>query len=581
MTRGLWEGDVFKGLAFRILVFLSLALLPFGLISILQTREIARQADAAADLSLLGLTEQASSAERTIIQEGFGAAEALSSIVGTFAEDAETCVSFLQTYQQQSQRYSLVGFLPADGVMTCSSAGGVYDFAADPEFSAALKATKRTVLLSRSGPVSQEPVMVILHPHFDQDRFVGFSMLSVPLSVLRKVPDVRAELHPHDVITFNVAGEVLSSDRARAASSADLPRNRSIKALVGAATTVFEDVNTQGEDRVYAVVPIIPDVTYAMGVWRRSDVLTGARQARALSIFLPVLMWLASLVVAFWAINRLAIRHIRKLGRQMSVFAKNRALPRSTLGGSVPQEFVEIQTVFMGMADSILRDEATLENSLREKNILLKEVHHRVKNNLQLISSIMNMQIRRAPTEESRLVLRRLQERILSLATVHKNLYQNDEGLDRVDAGALVEEVVGQLLVVGLPAGTSVEVAQSYAPVILHTDDAAPLTLLVSEALTNAMKNIGSPDPEHPSRLEIHLEQPEAERAVFCIRNTLGMEPAPEGTGLGMQLINAFARQLNAQISADIHVDGDAGERMHRLMLSFPVPQYTKPVLDY
>ena len=574
MTGGFLDGDVFRGLAFRILVFLSLALLPFGLIAVVQTREIAQQAEANAELSLLGLTEQASSAERSFIQQGFGAAEALSSIVRLFAEDIEACVSFLRTYQEASGSYAMIGFVPADGVMTCSSSGETYDFSAYPDFDKVMGTTDRAVILSRTGPLSQQPVMVVLNPVFEDETFAGFMLLSVPLTTLQERPDPPTALSPTDLVTFNAAGEVLTSDRARLITEADLPLNRSLKTLIGDNTTVFEDVNTRNEERVYAVVPIVPEVVYSMSIWRQADVLASASQTGTLSIFLPVLMWLASLVVAFWSINRLAIRYIRKLGRQMRLFAYNRSMPRTAMGPGVPREFLDIQKAFMGMAESIIRDEASLEDSLREKNILLKEVHHRVKNNLQLISSIMNMQIRRAPTEDSRLVLRRLQERILSLATVHKNLYQSD-GLERVNAGALVEEIVGQLLVVGLPAGSAVQVEQSYAPVQLDTDDAAPLTLLVSEAVTNAMKYIGLATAHNPAHLDISLTQTDDELAVFSIRNTVGVAPQAEGTGLGTQLINAFARQLNAEVATK-EEDG-----MHHLTLTFPVPHRVKHVQDY
>ena len=171
-------------------------------------------------------------------------------------------------------------------------------------------------------------------------------------------------------------------------------------------------------------------------------------------------------------------------------------------------------------------------------------------------------------------MLRRLQERILSLATVHKNLYQSD-GLERVNAGALVEEIVGQLLVVGLPAGSAVQVEQSYAPVQLDTDDAAPLTLLVSEAVTNAMKYLGLATAHNPAHLDISLTQTDDELAVFSIRNTVGVAPQAEGTGLGTQLINAFARQLNAEVATK-EEDG-----MHHLTLTFPVPHRVKHVQDY
>lgn len=574
MTSGFLDGDIFRGLAFRILVFLSLALLPFGLIAVVQTREIAHEAQVNTELSLLGLTERASRAERSFIQEGFGAAEALSSIVRLFADDTEGCVSFLRTYQQASGIYSMVGFVTDEGVMSCSSAGGIYDFSAYPDFDKVLKTKARSVILNRTGPISQEAVLVVISPVFEDATFAGFMLLSVPLTALKDRPDPPSEVVPADLITFNAEGELLTSDRARLITEKDLPLNRSLKTLVGEKTAVFDGQNSAGQDRVYAVVPIVPGVVYSMSVWRQAEVLASASQTGTLSIFLPILMWLASLIVAFWSINRLAIRYIRKLGRQMRLFAYNRAMPRSTMGHGVPREFIDIQQAFLGMAESIIRDEASLEDSLREKNILLKEVHHRVKNNLQLISSIMNMQIRRAPTEESRLVLRRLQERILSLATVHKNLYQSD-GLERVNAGELVEEIVGQLLVVGLPAGSSVQVVQSYAPVQLDTDDAAPLTLLVSETVTNAMKYIGQTSTSTPAKLTIALTQIDAETASFTIANTVGSTPTAEGTGLGMQLINAFARQLNAEVKTEVFDDS------HSLVLTFPVRHRTKVVQDY
>ncbi|MGZ2259879.1 histidine kinase dimerization/phosphoacceptor domain -containing protein [Roseobacter sp. A03A-229] len=574
MTGGFLDGDVFRGLAFRILVFLSLALLPFGLIAVVQTREIARQAEANAELSLLGLTELASGAERSFIQEAFGAGEALSSIVRLFGEEQEACVSFLRTYQESSEIYSVVGFIPTDGVMTCSSAGGSYDFSAYADFDTVLATQERTVILSRTGPISRDPVLAMLQPVMVQGEFAGFMLLSVPITSLRDRPDPPSDMVPSDLVTFNALGDVLTSDRPRLVTEADLPLNRSLKTLIGERTAVFEEVNTKGEDRVYALVPIVPDVVYSMSIWRRDEVLASAGPTGTLSIFLPVVMWLASLVVAFWAINRLAIRYIRKLGRQMRLFAYNRAMPRTAMGPEVPREFVQIQTAFMGMAESILRDEASLEDSLREKNILLKEVHHRVKNNLQLISSIMNMQIRRAPTEESQRVLRRLQERILSLATVHKNLYQND-GLERVNAGELVEEIIGQLLVVGLPPGSAVKVTQSYDPVQLDTDDAAPLTLLVSEAVTNAMKYIGNATAANPATLDIALKQGDAETATFTISNTVGEASEAEGTGLGTQLINAFSTQLNAEVTT-VEENG-----VHTLTLSFPVPHRVKLVQDY
>ena len=167
-----------------------------------------------------------------------------------------------------------------------------------------------------------------------------------------------------------------------------------MKQLTGNTRQVFTARNSEGIDRVYAVISMVDGTVFAMSVWPSDTALLETDFSSRLSSLLPIIMWVASLVVAFWALNRLAITHIRKLGRQMLHFALNRTLPRKPLGEQVPVEIVAMEKSFLGMARSILQDEARLEDSLREKNMLLKEVHHRVKNNLQLISSIMNMQIR-------------------------------------------------------------------------------------------------------------------------------------------------------------------------------------------
>jgi two-component sensor histidine kinase len=196
-----------------------------------------------------------------------------------------------------------------------------------------------------------------------------------------------------------------------------------------------------------------------------------------------------------------------------------------------------------------------------------------VKNNLQLISSIMNMQIRQAETEDVSRVLRRLQERILSLATVHKNLYQNDN-LVQVDAKALMSEVADQLLAVGLEMNANVEITQSYADVKLEADDAAPLTLLVSEAVTNAIKYVPREGGER-SEIEIILTQEEGHRARLTVANTIGARPEQGVEGLGARLIQAFARQLSGEIEIT------ENDRSYRLTLDFPLPQQPKQIYDY
>ncbi len=573
MTSGFFNGDLLRGLAFRVLFFLSLAMLPIGLIAISQTQQIAGQNRINAELSLIAITEQAASAEAQILREAFGAADALRSIAKLRRNDLEECSRFFRAYQADNPYFSLVGFIPTDGLMVCSSAEAPFDFSENSDFIEAMANPAPRIQSIQDGAVTRRSVTVVTTPVFEDEELIGFVAISIPFSAFEAIREPVLSLTPTALMTFNKAGKVITSERGLDASPQELPADIALAVFTHEESAVFEAKNKSGVSRVYAIQPIVRDVVFAVSVWPTDAPFLNPSIITRLGALIPIAMWAASLVVAFWALNRLAIRHIRKLVRQMRRFALNRSLPREALGAGVPSELVEMEAAFVGMAESILRDEASLEDSLREKNILLKEVHHRVKNNLQLISSIMNMQIRQAKTKDASLVLRRLQERILSLATVHKNLYQNDN-LVRVDAAVLLHEVVNQLLSVGLAPGSNVNVVQEYAEISIDADDAAPLTLLVSEALTNALKHIMQ-DSTAKAEIAVTLEPQSDDHAKLTVRNTKGNTPDVEGTGLGSRLIHAFSRQLNGQTEiAETAYD-------YTLEIVFPVPQVSKQVYDY
>lgn len=573
MTSGFLRNSLFGGLAFRVLLFLSLALLPIGLIAFIQTQQIAGQSKRTAELSLIAVTEQAAATERSLLQEAFGAARALTSVVKLVKHNTDQCSDILAAYKGEVEKYRLVGFIDVDGQMHCSSTHQAYDLSASSAFQDAVARSGRTVMASDQGRVSGAAVVVITVPVFEQEEIIGYFFISMAQEALQATELVDPSRTPLSLITFNESGEIVSSEEDRTVAQAELPEAYPLKQLTVNERQVFTGKNSNGVERVYALIPLIDGTVFALSVWPSDTALLETDFTSRLSSVLPIVMWVASLVVAFWALNRLAITHIRKLGRQMRHFALNRTLPRKPLGERVPVEIVAMEQSFLTMAKSILQDEARLEDSLREKNILLKEVHHRVKNNLQLISSIMNMQIRQAPTEANKRVLQRLQDRILSLATVHKSLYQDNE-MARVDAGILMREIVARSLDIGMEANAGVDVVEEYDSILVGPDDAAPLSLLTSEAVTNALKYLPQGGQDR-TKIIISLKYTDTERALLRIVNTIGGVPPEAGTGLGSKLITAFARQLNGALSVK-EQDG-----LYILELDFPVPLMDKAVNDF
>ncbi|WP_051150468.1 sensor histidine kinase [Rubellimicrobium thermophilum] len=282
---------------------------------------------------------------------------------------------------------------------------------------------------------------------------------------------------------------------------------------------------------------------------------------------LAALMWAGSLVVAWWAAERLVTRHMRTLVRAIGEFASgHRSVAPLEMEGA-PREIVEVARAFRRMTDTILHDEAELENTLHQKEVLLREVHHRVKNNLQLIASIMNMQMRRARSPETRILMQGLQERVMSLATVHKELYQTSGQTD-VRADELLGDITRQILAMAAGPGRSFRVETEFAPVHLVPEQAVPLALLHTEAMTNAIKH-AAPDAGGTPWLRLVFREgggsgeAELEIANSAAAGTEETAPDAEVPGLGRQLIAAFAAQLGGTVAEE------AGPDRHTLRVRF------------
>jgi two-component sensor histidine kinase len=270
------------------------------------------------------------------------------------------------------------------------------------------------------------------------------------------------------------------------------------------------------------------------------------------TILLPVLMWIASLSVAYFAVHRLIIGHVRRLRKRMRVFSRFRRIEAEPDDAALPAELREVTETFVTMAHTIQREEAELENSLREKELLLREVYHRVRNNLQLIASMNNMQIRAAEAAETKRTLRRLQDRIMALSTIHAALYQAP-ALSKIRVNELVVTLARQV-VAKAASGVEVEVKAEMSETRLYPDLAVPLALLTVEAVTNAVKHLGTPPDGSAPWIAVRLSEAEG---LVCleIRNSVGpdvrAQETPETGGLGQKLIDAFTVQLGAELEIE------------------------------
>mgnify|MGYP002777203106 CR=1 FL=1 len=195
----------------------------------------------------------------------------------------------------------------------------------------------------------------------------------------------------------------------------------------------------------------------------------------------------------------------------------------------------------------LIEDAERLSSSLREKEVLLREVHHRVKNNLQVILSLIRLQDSAHPG--SGLARRELEERIAAMSLVHEMLYKG-ESLEYVELGSYCEQLVNLIKAFRGDSG-ALRLAFEADYLSLRLEKAIPFGLLVNELVGNAYKHAAKDGK--PGTVALKLKRLGNGEAELTVRDDgpglpEGFDPAATG-GLGLQLAQALADQLDGRLS--------------------------------
>jgi len=190
--------------------------------------------------------------------------------------------------------------------------------------------------------------------------------------------------------------------------------------------------------------------------------------------------------------------------------------------------------------------------SLREKEVLLKEIHHRVKNNLQVISSLLRLRARTISDEAAREVFAGSQERIEAMALVHERLYQS-RNLSRVDFREYAQSLVERLAGAHVDPPERVRLALDVVPVELSVELAIPLGLLLNELVTNALKHAFAGRARGELRVALTRGAGPTRSYVLTVGDDgVGLPESVvpgETETLGMELVATLADQIDAKLT--------------------------------
>jgi two-component sensor histidine kinase len=192
----------------------------------------------------------------------------------------------------------------------------------------------------------------------------------------------------------------------------------------------------------------------------------------------------------------------------------------------------------------IQKQRSELERSLSEKEILLKEIHHRVKNNLSIISGLLELQSNGIEDETAKAAIAVGQNRVASIALIHQRLYQHEE-VATIELGGFLHDLLVQVSSIFKKPGTELQTEIDVPETFLDIDTAVPLGLILNELLTNSFKYAFNENRKGFIKIRV-CKQKAGEYTLTYTDNGpgIGENINTENTSLGLRLIRRLSKQL-------------------------------------
>ncbi|WEK40587.1 MAG: sensor histidine kinase [Candidatus Brevundimonas colombiensis] len=400
-------------------------------------------------------------------------------------------------------------------------------------------------------------------------RFDGAMVAVIPLSALQPDLDDPALPSGSQAALTDGAGRILTASEAgvfHLSGGDDLAGWVSRARADGSA--VFEARDAGGERRDYAGAALAGGDLYALLSAPSQGWLSWARLNPIGTLLLPLGAWLTAFAAVMLLSERIFIRWLDYLERVAAIYTRGRFSVRPLQAMNAPAEIRTMAKTLDEMAEAITVRDRELTDALAEKDALMREIHHRVKNNLQIISSLLSMQQRALTDAPAKAALGDTRQRISALALIYRTLYQSAD-IRHADAREFLNELVGQLI--ASEAGRGPVVISSVDADSLHVDPdkLAPLALWLVEAVTNAQKHAFA---LNGGELKVRFRV-QGDTSVLEVEDDGPGAPAGAEVGVGRTLMSAFAKQLRGETEFVAAPGGGTIARM-----TFATPEALMPV---
>ncbi len=554
----------FQGIRFRLGVAMALALLPVLVLGIFSAQSQFRlqDDDRRADLQL--------AAERT-------AANAKSRLDSTNVllqalrpEALEMfCEPRLTALASQVESVDALARLTPTGMTTCASS----DLSRSPPawlsqarqsaWFQRLRSGEQTVLARAPAVAGQPPQLVVaIRLERPLGSFDGAMIALVPLSALQPDADDPSLPEGSEAALTDSEGRILTATRMDVFR---LERGPPLTGWVDRAresgSSIFE-ADSDGRHRVFAGAALAGRDVYALLSAPAPGLLSWARLNPVGALLMPLAAWFAAFACVMLVSDRIVVRWLEYLERIAAIYARGKFSVRPVQAVNAPSEIRVLATTLDELAETITTRDAALLASIAEKDALMREIHHRVKNNLQIISSLLSMQQRALTDAPAKAAVGDTRQRIAALALIYRTLYQSDD-LRYADARIFLTELVGQLIASESGRGHMVTSSVEADSLVVDPDKLAPLALWLVEAVTNAQKHAFA---GRGGDLKVRFKV-DGEVSILEVQDN---GPGPTDTmsaGVGRTLMGAFAKQLRGEAEM---VEAEGGGTIARMRFATP-----------
>jgi two-component sensor histidine kinase len=565
----------FRRLSLRVILLLTfaVALSPVLVIGgIRWSGDIEREAQYRRESMKLVAQLAAGSAQRALAS----APRALELIAATLEDDP--CEAPLKRVVDALPDFGTFGVIDAGGAVLCSTV------AASDGISVAKRPWFIELRESGAAFVQSSPLMALVEAEMTiasaarrEDAngvFAGALVLGTPISALVAQLD-HSDLPPsYEVALVDVSGRVFGSTHWDRMDPAVMAR------LSAGETGAFPAQVQGGAKREAAIAPLADNTFYAMVSAPQPPPITLENVSAFGNFALPLLAWLLALVTAWLAMDRLVLRWLDYLRRIAALYASGKLTVQPLRARQhAPFEINALADTLEEMAVRIRDRTNRMENALQARDAAMKEIHHRVKNNLQIINSLLSLQGRKLQDKAAIAVLDDARMRINALSLIHRSLYEHND-ITTVQTKSLLTELVGHLDQALGAEDRGITITSTIEDDRLDANLAVPLALFTAEAVTNSVKHAfpatagGNVSVSTAWRICVSYNVQGNEAILAVEDNGVGSElrTLEKSTGIGGTLMAAFAKQVCGKLEEKSLPEGGRAIQIRMPRLPSPPP---------